>query len=111
MKNLTISDQYFQRFNCQKKNCNCAVFNQTAQLQISKRCLLFLGSHGIMLKIILIEQFLSFPQPLRDDIGPGKKANDQRKMLTFTMLVKPKTQIATYKTAESHEANIPLVKF
>ena len=64
-----------------------------------------------MLKIILTEKFLLFSQPLRDDIGPGKKAYDQRMILTFTMLVKPQTQIATYKTAESHEANIPLVNF
>ena len=36
MKNLTISDQYFQRFHCQKKDiCNSAVFSPTALLQIS----------------------------------------------------------------------------
>ena len=36
MKNLTISDQYFQRFHCQKKYiCNSAVFSPTALLQIS----------------------------------------------------------------------------
>ena len=36
MKNLTISDQYFQRFDCQKKDiCNSAVFSPTALLQIS----------------------------------------------------------------------------
>ena len=35
-KNLTISDQYFQRFHCQKKDiCNSAVFSPTALLQIS----------------------------------------------------------------------------
>ena len=35
-KNLTISDHYFQRFHCQKKNiCNSAVFSPTALLQIS----------------------------------------------------------------------------
>ena len=35
-KNLTISDQYFQRFCCQKKDiCNSAVFSPTALLQIS----------------------------------------------------------------------------
>ena len=35
-KNLTISDQYFQRFPCQKKDiCNSAVFSPTALLQIS----------------------------------------------------------------------------
>ena len=35
-KNLTILDQYFQRFHCQKKDiCNSAVFNPTALLQIS----------------------------------------------------------------------------
>ena len=36
IKKLTISDQYFQRFHCKKKYiCNCAVFIQTAQLQMS----------------------------------------------------------------------------
>ena len=35
-KNLTIQDQYFQRFYCQKKDiCNSAVFSPTALLQIS----------------------------------------------------------------------------
>ena len=35
-KNLNISDQYFQRFHCQKKDiCNSAVFSPTALLQIS----------------------------------------------------------------------------
>ena len=35
-KNLTISNKYFQRLYCQKKNiCNSAVFNPTALLQIS----------------------------------------------------------------------------
>ena len=35
-KNLTILDQYFQRFHCQKKDiCNSAVFSPTALLQIS----------------------------------------------------------------------------
>ena len=35
-KNLTISDQYFQRFHCQKKDiCNSAVYSPTALLQIS----------------------------------------------------------------------------
>ena len=34
--NLTILDQYFQGFHCQKKNiCNSAVFSPTALLQIS----------------------------------------------------------------------------
>ena len=36
MKNLTISDQGFQRFHGQKKDiCNWAVFSPTAKLQIS----------------------------------------------------------------------------
>ena len=36
IKNLTISDQYFKRFYCQKKDiCNSAVFSPTALLQIS----------------------------------------------------------------------------
>ena len=36
MKNLTIFDQYFQRFHCQKKDiCNSAEFSPTALLQIS----------------------------------------------------------------------------
>ena len=35
-KNLTILDQYFQRFPCQKKYiCNSAVFSPTGLLQIS----------------------------------------------------------------------------
>ena len=35
-KNLTIQDQYFQRFYCQKKDiCNSAIFSPTALLQIS----------------------------------------------------------------------------
>ena len=35
-KNLTIPDQYFQRFHCQKKDiCNSAVFSPSALLQIS----------------------------------------------------------------------------
>ena len=35
LKNLTISDQYFQRFHCQKKDIRkCAVFSPTAKLQI-----------------------------------------------------------------------------
>ena len=36
MTNLTISDHYFQRFQCQKKDiCNSAVFSPTALLKIS----------------------------------------------------------------------------
>ena len=36
LKSLTISDQYFQIFHCQKKDiCNSAVFSPTALLEIS----------------------------------------------------------------------------
>ena len=71
MKNLAISDQYFQRFHCLKKYMgNCAVFSSTAHLQIPfveiilrhpvviplienkipKRGIIFIGSPGISLK-------------------------------------------------------------
>ena len=36
MTNLTLPDQYFHRFPCQKNYiCNCAEFSSTEQLQIS----------------------------------------------------------------------------
>ena len=36
MTNLTLPDQYFHRFPCQKSDiCNCAEFSSTEQLQIS----------------------------------------------------------------------------
>ena len=36
MTNLTLPDQYFHRFHCQKNDiCNCAEFSSTEQLQIS----------------------------------------------------------------------------
>ena len=57
MKNLTISDQYFQGFPCRKKDiCNCAVFIQTVQLQLSFVEIIF----KLPVEISLIENRISY---------------------------------------------------
>ena len=54
---MTISDQYFQRFHCQKKDiCNSAVFSPTALLQISFAEIIF----RLPVDISLIDNRISY---------------------------------------------------
>ena len=60
MKNLTLSDQLFQRFHCQKKDIrNAAEFSSTAQLKLSFRFLENILRHPVAIAISLIENKFS----------------------------------------------------
>ena len=60
MENLTISDQHFQRFHCQKKDiCNSAVFSPSALLQISFVEMIL----RLPIDVSLIEIIISYHNP------------------------------------------------